>query len=59
MTTVLNAFRRKWIVLSAILLAVSLVAAQDVVKGLVLLVALVFSFTLSHKKHRHVAPVPL
>jgi simple sugar transport system permease protein len=32
---------------------------QDVVKGLVLLVALVFSFTLSRTKHRHVAAVPL
>jgi len=32
---------------------------QDVVKGLVLLIALVFSFTLSRKKHRHVAAVPL
>jgi simple sugar transport system permease protein len=32
---------------------------QDVVKGLVLLVALVFSFTLSRKKQRHVAAVPL
>lgn len=32
---------------------------QDVVKGLVLLVALIFSFTLSRKKHRHVAAVPL
>jgi len=32
---------------------------QDVVKGLVLLVALVFSFTLSRRKHRHVAAVPL
>lgn len=32
---------------------------QDVVKGLVLLIALVFSFTLSRRKHRHVAAVPL
>lgn len=32
---------------------------QDVVKGLVLLVALIFSFTLSRKKQRHVAAVPL
>ena len=33
--------------------------SQDVAKGFVLLVALVFSFTLSLKKHRHVAAVPL
>lgn len=32
---------------------------QDVVKGLVLLVALIFSFTLSRKKQRFVAAVPL
>jgi simple sugar transport system permease protein len=32
---------------------------QDVVKGLVLLIALVLSFTLSRKKQRHVAAVPL
>lgn len=32
---------------------------QDVVKGFVLLVALVFSFTLSRKKQRFVAAVPL
>ncbi len=32
---------------------------QDVVKGFVLLVALVFSFTLSRRKHRFVAAVPL
>ncbi len=32
---------------------------QDIVKGLVLFVALIFSFTLSRKKHRHVAAVPL
>jgi simple sugar transport system permease protein len=32
---------------------------QDVVKGLVLLVALILSFTLSSKKQRHVAAVPL
>lgn len=32
---------------------------QDVVKGLVLLVALVLSFTLSRRKQRHVAAVPL
>jgi len=32
---------------------------QDVVKGFVLLLALVFSFTLSRTKHRHVAAVPL
>lgn len=31
---------------------------QDVVKGLVLVVALVFSFTLSRRKQRHVAAVP-
>lgn len=33
--------------------------SQDVAKGFVLLVALVFSFTLSLKKQRHVAAVPL
>lgn len=32
---------------------------QDVVKGLVLLIALIFSFTLSRRKQRHVAAVPL
>lgn len=32
---------------------------QDVVKGLVLLVALIFSFTLSRRKQRFVAAVPL
>jgi simple sugar transport system permease protein len=32
---------------------------QDVVKGFVLLVALIFSFTLSRKKQRFVAAVPL
>ena len=32
---------------------------QDVVKGLVLLVALIFSFTLNRKKQRFVAAVPL
>lgn len=32
---------------------------QDVVKGLVLLAALLFSFTLSRRKQRHVAAVPL
>ncbi len=32
---------------------------QDIVKGLVLFVALIFSFTLSRKKQRHVAAVPL
>ena len=32
---------------------------QDVVKGLVLVVALIFSFTLSRRKQRHVAAVPI
>jgi simple sugar transport system permease protein len=32
---------------------------QDVVKGLVVLVALIFSFTLSKTKQRHIAAVPL
>ncbi len=32
---------------------------QDVVKGAVLLLALVFSFTLSRKKHRHQPAVPM
>jgi simple sugar transport system permease protein len=32
---------------------------QDVVKGLVLLVALILSFTLSRRKQRHVAAVPM
>jgi simple sugar transport system permease protein len=32
---------------------------QDVVKGLVLLVALIFSFTLSRRRQRHQAAVPL
>ncbi|CAN5254108.1 ABC transporter permease [soil metagenome] len=33
--------------------------AQDVVKGVVLLIALVFSFTLSRTKQRHVRAVPM
>ena len=32
---------------------------QDVVKGVVLVVALIFSFTLSRRKQRHVAAVPI